>query len=238
LVSVAGYIYKFGVDDGLPGALPDKKIPINVHADEFNELMGDEFIPMINKGGGAGIQVTAYTQTLSDIEARIGNRAKAGQVIGNFNNLFMLRVRETATAELLTKQLPQVDVYSTSVMSAATDSSDPQGNTAFTSNTQDRITTTSVPMIEPAHVVALPKGQAFGLIEGGQLWKIRMPLPAPDPDEVMPKDLQTMAGYMRKRYVPADEWWNPLAVQDQDEDLPYDLRSESSPLGQTEPANS
>ena len=238
LVSVAGHIYKFGVDDGLPGALPDKKIPINVHADEFNELMGDEFIPMINKGGGAGIQVTAYTQTLSDIEARIGNRAKAGQVIGNFNNLFMLRVRETATAELLTKQLPQVDVYSTSVMSAATDSSDPQGNTAFTSNTQDRITTTSVPMIEPAHVVALPKGQAFGLIEGGQLWKIRMPLPAPDPDEVMPKDLQTMAGYMRKRYVPADEWWNPLAVQDQDEDLPYDLRSDSSPLGQTEPANS
>jgi len=238
LVSVAGHIYKFGVDDGLPGALPDKKIPINVHADEFNELMGDEFIPMINKGGGAGIQVTAYTQTLSDIEARIGNRAKAGQVIGNFNNLFMLRVRETATAELLTKQLPQVDVYSTSVMSAATDSSDPQGNTAFTSNTQDRITTTSVPMIEPAHVVALPKGQAFGLIEGGQLWKIRMPLPAPDPDEIMPKDLQTMAGYMRKRYVPADEWWNPLAVQDQDEDLPNDLRSDSSPLGQTEPASS
>jgi hypothetical protein len=39
-----------------------------------------------------GLQVTAYTQTLSDIEARIGNRAKAGQVIGNFNNLFMLRV--------------------------------------------------------------------------------------------------------------------------------------------------
>jgi hypothetical protein len=52
--------------------------------------MGDEFIPLINKGGGAGIQVTAYTQTLSDIEARIGNRAKAGQVIGNFNTLQML----------------------------------------------------------------------------------------------------------------------------------------------------
>ena len=69
------------------------RVPINVHADEFNEpMMGDEFIPLINKGGGAGLQVTAYTQTLSDIEARIGNRAKAGQVIGN-NNLFMLRVR-------------------------------------------------------------------------------------------------------------------------------------------------
>ncbi len=193
LVSVAGHIYKFGVDDGLPGTAPDAKVPINVHADEFNELMGDEFIPMINKGGGAGIQVTAYTQTLSDIEARIGNRAKAGQVIGNFNNLFMLRVRETATAELLTKQLPKVEVYSTTIVSGATDSSDIHGATDFTSNTQDRISMTSVPMVEPAHIVQLPKGQCFALMQGGQLWKVRMPLPAPDPDEAMPKDLQQLA---------------------------------------------
>jgi len=54
LVSVAGHIYKHGIDDGLPGAAANTKIPINLHADEFNELMGDEFIPMINKGGGAG----------------------------------------------------------------------------------------------------------------------------------------------------------------------------------------
>lgn len=207
LVSVAGHVYKFGVDDGLPGASANSKIPINVHADEFSELMGDEFIPLVNKGGGAGIQVTAYTQTLSDIEARLGNRAKAGQVIGNFNNLLMLRVRELATAELLTKQLPNVDVYSAQVMSGTTDSSDPHGHTAFTSNTHDRITTTSVPLIEPAHVVALPKGQAFALLEGGQLWKIRMPLPVPDPDEQMPEDLQVLAGYMREHYAPTNDWW-------------------------------
>ena len=29
---------------------------------------------MLNKAGGAGFQVTAYTQTWSDVEARIGNR--------------------------------------------------------------------------------------------------------------------------------------------------------------------
>ena len=207
LVSVAGHIYKFGIDDGLPGASPEAKIPINVHADEFNELMGDEFIPMVNKGGGAGVQVTAYTQTLSDIEARIRSRAKAGQVIGNFNNLFVLRVRETATAELLTRQLPKVEVYTTAVTSGATDTSDPHGHTAFTSNTQDRITTTSVPLIEPAYVVNLPKGQAFALLEGGNLWKIRMPLPLPDPDEVMPKDLRDLADYMRQHYVDAGDWW-------------------------------
>ncbi|MCC4595442.1 type IV conjugative transfer system coupling protein TraD [Xanthomonas campestris pv. phormiicola] len=224
LVSVAGHIYKFGIDDGLPGSASGLKVPINVHADEFNELMGDEFVPMVNKGGGAGVQVTAYTQTLSDIEARIGNRAKAGQVVGNFNNLFMLRVRETATAELLTRQLPKVEVYATSVMSGATDSSDPRGNTAFTSNTQDRISSTSVPLIEPAHVVALPKGQCFALIEGGNLWKIRMPLPAPDPDEVMPQDLQQLAGYMRQHYVAAGDWWEHQAVPGlQEAALPDDL---------------
>lgn len=229
LVSVAGHLYKFGVDDGLPGQSAGVKVPINVHADEFSELMGDEFIPMVNKGGGAGVQVTAYTQTLSDIEARLGNRAKAGQVIGNFNNLFMLRVRETGTAELLTKQLPKVDVYTTSVMSGATDSSDPHSSTAFTSNTQDRISTTNVPLIEPAHVVALPKGQAFALIEGGQLWKIRMPLPAPDPDEVMPENLQALAGYMRQHYVEAGQWWEPTTPSATDGELPKDLQNEAAP---------
>ena len=40
LVSVAGHIYKFGIDDGLPGASAGVKVPINVHADEFNEADG------------------------------------------------------------------------------------------------------------------------------------------------------------------------------------------------------
>ncbi|MBP7654943.1 MULTISPECIES: type IV conjugative transfer system coupling protein TraD [Pseudomonadota] len=240
LVSVAGHIYKFGIDDGLPDARAGVKVPINLHADEFNELMGDEFIPMINKGGGAGVQVTAYTQTLSDIEARIGNRAKAGQVIGNFNNLFMLRVRETATAELLTRQLPKVEVYSTTIVSGATDSSDVRGTTDFTSNTQDRISMSSVPMIEPSHVVGLPKGQCFALLQGGQLWKVRMPLPAPDPDEVMPEDLQQLAGYMRQSYTESGQWWENLGtpgLQDQalPDDLLDDLASEQAVDGEARP---
>ncbi|MBT2375323.1 type IV conjugative transfer system coupling protein TraD [Pseudomonas fluorescens] len=226
LVSVAGHLYKFGINDGLPGGESGTQLPINVHADEFNELMGDEFIPLINKGGGAGMQVTAYTQTLSDIEARLGNRAKAGQVIGNFNNLIMLRVRETATAELLTQQLPKVDVYSTSVVSGATDSSDPQGTTAFTSTTQDRINTHSVPLIEPAHIVALPKGQAFALIEGGQLWKIRMPLPEIDPDEEIPTDLQALTRYMQQT-PEEDAWWQ--VAQASNPQSPTDQQNDGSP---------
>ncbi|HCL15867.1 MAG TPA: conjugative coupling factor TraD, PFGI-1 class [Pseudomonas sp.] len=233
LVSVAGHIYKYGIDDGLPGEASGK-VAINLHADEFNELIGDEFIPMINKGGGAGLQVTAYTQTLSDIEAKIGNRAKAGQIIGNFNNLFMLRVRETATAELLTNQLPKVQVFTATPASSASDAVN--GKTAFTSNTHDQLSATSVPMLEPAHVVGLPKGQCYALIEGGNLWKVRMPLPAVDPDEAMPKDLQELAEKMRTAYqvgqASGSEWWEAPGQRRVADDLPLDLQDDFRQMAQ------
>lgn len=213
LVSIAGYIYKFGVNDGLPGDNPSK-IPINLHCDEFNELMGDEFIPLINKGGGAGIQVTAYTQTLSDIEARLGNHAKAGQVVGNFNNLIMLRVRETATAELMTNQLHDVDVLTSTVMSGVTDASSPDNGTDFTSNTMEHIGSASVPLIDPGALIQLPKGQAFALLEGGQLWKIRMPLPAADNDDLMPSNIAQLVESMRANYHTGEQWWNNSTLAD------------------------
>lgn len=196
LVSVAGHLYKFGHCDGLP-VEPSLPTPVNLHCDEFNELMGPEFIPLINKGGGAGIQVTAYTQTLSDIEARVGNASKAGQVVGNFNNLIMLRVRETATAELLTGQLPQVEVRTRQLSTGVTDT--PGGQNSFVSSTHEQVITRSVPLLEPAALVQLPRGQAFALLEGGQLWKIRLPLPVADDDFPLPDSVAGLAARMQAR---------------------------------------
>lgn len=205
LVSEAGHIYKFGLGD--EGGESQKKVAINLHCDEFNELMGDEFIPLINKGGGAGMQVTAYTQTLSDIEARIGSSAKANQVVGNFNTLVMLRVREKNTAMLLTDQLPEVDVYTKTLTSGVTDVARPGEGTDFNSNVQDQVSLVKAPMITPADVINLPKGQAFALLEGGRLWKIRMPLPASDNDPHMPESLQRLASYMEQNYRTGETWW-------------------------------
>ncbi|MBP2170724.1 conjugative coupling factor TraD (TOL family) [Erwinia toletana] len=207
LVSVAGHIYKFGINDGLPGN-SSERVPINLHCDEFSELMGEEFIPLINKGGGTGIQVTAYTQTLSDIQAGIGSVAKAGQVVGNFNNLIMLRVRETATAELLTGQLPEVEIRSSSVTSGVTDASVPAGQSDFTSHTSEQINLTRVPMLDSSALVQLPKGQAFALLEGGQLWKIRLPLPVHDRRVPLPASIQQIAEAMQKNYRSEERWWN------------------------------
>lgn len=206
LVSEGGHIYKFGLGD--EGDKKAGKTVINLHCDEFNELMGDEFIPLINKGGGAGFQVTAYTQTLSDIEARIGNAAKASQVIGNFNSLVMLRVREKNTAMLMTDQLPEVGVYQKTLTSGVTDVSRPGEGTDFNSNVNDQVTLVKVPMISPSDIINLPKGQAFALLEGGRLWKIRMPLPvSDDSDRFMPASLKQLADTMEKNYHSGESWW-------------------------------
>lgn len=201
LVSVAGHIYKHGVDGEAIGAPPT----ISMHADEFNELIGDEFVPLLNKAGGAGFQVTAYTQTWSDVEARIGNRAKAGQVAGNFNTLIMLRVKELATAEMLTDQLPRVEVFTLMSVSGVNDSSDPGSGVDFMSRNEDRISVSEVPMLTPAELITLPKGQAFALLDGGQLWKVRMPLPATDAD--MPASLTEIASEMERTYITNDHWY-------------------------------
>lgn len=208
LVSVAGHIYKHGADGGIPkdGKAP-KGPPIAIHADEFNELIGNEFIPLVNKAGGAGVQVTAYTQSLSDLEARMGSAPKAGQIIDNFNNLIMLRVRSPATAELLTEQLPEVQIHTLTLVSGVTDAADPTSEVDFQSRNEDRVNVEAAPMLTPADLIALPKGQAFCLLEGGQLWKVRFPLPDPGADPAMPASVGELAARMKDRYATADHWW-------------------------------
>jgi hypothetical protein len=44
-------------------------------------------------------------------------------------------------------------------------------------------------MLSPSDVMSLPIGHAFALLEGGQLWKIRMPLPDASHDSHLPADI-------------------------------------------------
>lgn len=213
LTSVAGSLYKFGVGRQLPVRVRPPRIAL--HADEFNELIGDEFIPLVNKAGGAGFQVTAYTQTWSDVEARIGSRAKAGQIAGNFNTLVMLRVKEFATAELLTDQLPQVKIATAVLYSSVSDTNDPKDFADFASRSEDRITMESVPLLSPADLVQLPKGEAFALLGGGTLYKIRIPLPDPRGDSFLPASVAVIADELaqaakRNREPTASECGTPL----------------------------
>ena len=210
LTSTAGQLYKHGREAGLPEVEQGSqdRPAICIHCDEFSDLVGKEFIPMANKAGGAGFQLTVYTQTLSDIVAKTGSQAVAGQVVGNLGTLTMLRVKEHATAELLTSQLDDVEINELMIESGATDSSNPDNDIHFVSNTRQRITAQRVPMIHPGDVMKLPKGHAFALI-GGRLFKVRLPIFTQE--TALPEHIRFMVGKMREVYATANPHWRRLS---------------------------
>jgi len=114
----------------------------------------------------------------------------------------------------LLDQLPRVEVLSLTSVSGVDDSSDPDSGVDFRSRNEDHLSAAEVPMLAPADLVTLPKGHAFALLEGGQLWKIRSPLPDPRGDPAMPESLAEVSAAMEHVYathehgrpVP-DSWW-------------------------------
>lgn len=206
LTSGSGKVYKHGVDHGLPFDIGNRRVWI--HGDEFNELIGKEFIPLLNKARGAGYSVTAYTQTWSDVIARLGNEAMAGQVAGNLNSMYMLRTIELSTIKMMTDKQKQVDVSHDTDLSGFRDESDPDKNTLFTSNTEQRITSQRVEKIHPNDIIRLPKGQAFSLTDGGKLTKLRLPLPDKNDLKDLPSGFKEMAVSMKKKYRSDSNWYH------------------------------
>ncbi|TOM98477.1 conjugative coupling factor TraD, PFGI-1 class, partial [Vibrio parahaemolyticus] len=194
LCSLAGEIYKFG---NAPGFAKVKPRNIMIHADEFNELIGDEFIPILNKARGAKFIVTAYTQTESDIEARLGSPSKAAQTKGNFNSLICLRVREQKTAQILTSRVAQVTIKDIIPDTGATDS--PGSGTGFRSTNKDTLQSKEVPLVSDNDITNLPIGQAYAELEGAKIWKLRFPLPGSEGDIDMPEDIQTLVNGMLEK---------------------------------------
>ncbi len=205
LVSVGGKLYKTGLD---PHSKDGKiKLPnVCCHFDEVNEIAGPEFVPMVNKLGGSGFKITAYTQSMFDIEAKVGDKAKAGQIMDNFNHLVMLRVRSVATANLLAEQVPQVNVVQLTPMSGVTDTAAQGTGVDFVSRNDDIATQIKVPLIEAADILELPQGQAFALLEGNRRFKIRIPLADTTNDPFVPHSLMAVAEDMKRRYRTSERW--------------------------------
>ncbi len=203
LTSLAGKFYKQGRDHGLPD---NGKEPIgqalSIHADEFNELIGDQFIPLINKARGAGFRTTAYTQSFYDVEAGIGSKAKANVIFDNFNNVIFMRVKSKDTATKFLEQIGEVEINQLSIMSQTSDSSRIGDDINFTSSTREVIGAKKVGVISTEDLVQLPKGQAFCIINGGQLYKIRIPQPKPGKVIIkgLPKTLLQMHQQMKQQY--------------------------------------
>lgn len=199
LTSTFGRIYKHSSSYGMSIQAPMRRV--RLHADELNELIGPEFVQAANKGGGAQLFITGYSQTAQDIEVKVGSAARAEQVSGNLNTIVMLRVKNKDTAERLTQNLEQVRVATKLVASGVSDTNDPTEFADFASRNEDRVSAEKVPMLDPAWLMKLPKGQAFALLEGGRLVKLRIPLPVAQAEADVPQTWGVMLQHMRATYA-------------------------------------
>lgn len=174
LISVCGRLYKAG----------SAVKTLCLHADEFAEIVRDEFITLLNKAGGAGVKVTAYTQTYNDLGAVFGsNPHKPKMLLGNFGTVAMLRVANLDTARIFTECLELTRARSSLPSTGTSDQAHGREGELFSTQNTDSLVEDKTPLITENDVFSLPKGQAFVLTNGGELYKTRLPLPANEEDK-------------------------------------------------------
>ncbi|WP_020562958.1 conjugative transfer system coupling protein TraD [Methylosarcina fibrata] len=163
--SVAGMIYNSGKKPGR----------ISMFVDEAAEVVNLPFIQILNKGRGAGFQVVMATQTLPDIVARLGDEARARQVVGNCNNLITLRIKDGDTQQFVVETFGQTYIKTVQQnMSSAVNSSENIIN--YSGNSGQSLSFGEHDLF-PQHLLGhLPNFHYIASIAGGRVIKGRLPI--------------------------------------------------------------
>ncbi|WP_019023020.1 conjugative transfer system coupling protein TraD [Thioalkalivibrio sp. ALE23] len=103
--AVSGDIYNYGGygDEG-------EKKSVWFCIDEASEVLNEPAVRILNKGRGSGMRALLATQTLSDVEVRMGDKPSALQALGNINNKIILRLQDGDTQEYIAKSMPKMKV--------------------------------------------------------------------------------------------------------------------------------
>lgn len=162
--SVAGAIYNFR-----------QKKDIYLFVDEAAEVMNEQAIQILNKGGGAGIKAFIATQTIADFDAVFGAAARTKQALGNLNNVICLRVKDPEMAKWIAESFGK-----TSARNVSTSQSTGSGSSAafleFSGSTSRSMSETEIPFVAPDLLTRLPALQYFAFLAGSTLYKGRLPV--------------------------------------------------------------
>ncbi len=163
--SVAGMIYNSGKKMGR----------ISLFVDEAAEVVNLPFIQILNKGRGAGFQVVMATQTLPDIVARLGDEARARQVVGNCNNLITLRIKDGETQKFVVEAFGQTFIRTVEQnISSGVNSS--ENIVHYSGNNGQRLSYAEHELF-PQHLLGhLPNFHYIASIAGGRVVKGRLPI--------------------------------------------------------------
>ena len=164
LASVAGAIYNFR-----------EAKDIYVFIDEAAEVMNEQGIQLLNKGGGAGIKAFIATQTIADFDVVFGNSARTGQALGNLNNVICLRVKDPDMADWIATSFGKTAARDVRV-THSTGSGSSKSFTEFNGSTSRSLAETEIPFVSPDLLTRLPGLQYFAFLAGSTLYKGRLPL--------------------------------------------------------------
>jgi conjugal transfer pilus assembly protein TraD len=165
IASVAGAIYNFR----------DKPEDIYLFIDEAAEVMNEQAIQILNKGGGAGIKAFIATQTIADFDVVFGSTARTGQALGNLNNVLCLRVKDPAMAEWIATSFGKTAARDVRV-THTTGSGSSKSFTEFSGSTARALSEVEIPFVSPDLLTRLPGLQYFAFLAGSTLYKGRLPL--------------------------------------------------------------
>lgn len=164
LASTLGAIYNFS-----------NQTDAHLMIDEAAEVMNAQLIQILNKGGGAGIKCWLAMQTIADLEAALGSKPAATQVLGNLNNVITLRVRDSDTAKYISEMFGKVSTRSMEKgFSSGSESS--SAFTEFRSNVSKNLRATEGYLVDPGLLLRLPPLQYFAFLGGRHYWKGTLPL--------------------------------------------------------------
>lgn len=164
LTAVAGDRYNYGF----------KNKRVNVYIDEAAEVVNGPMIQALNKGRGAGFNLTVATQTFADFAAKLGDENMARQVLGNLNNIISLRTRDTETQKYICESIPPTRVKY--IMQTQATSSASSGAESHSGNVGERLMEEEVDTIPYQMLGQLPDLEYIALLVDGRLIKGRIPI--------------------------------------------------------------
>jgi len=77
--------------------------PMWLFVDELGDVVTPEFVSLLNKSRGAGLRIVACGQTAADLEAALGSRARALQIVGNANTVVQFAAQSAPDAEVFSQ---------------------------------------------------------------------------------------------------------------------------------------
>lgn len=164
--AVAGEIYNYG-----------EKEKINLIVDEAAEVVNIPLIQILNKARGAGFITYLAAQTLPDFIARMGDEARARQILGNCNNLIALRVKDRPTQDFIVETFGETEIQMVSRgMSSGVRPDDKNLDIDRNTNVTKSINEQTVELFPPAMLGMLPNLEYIAFVAGGRLIKGRLPL--------------------------------------------------------------